>query len=103
MKWSNQNLSPAWLKLLLSIVAIGCIAARIIWPTLKIDSVTLGLIVLALLPWFSEIIESLKLPGGWEVKFKDLKEAGEKVAQNLSPVSGPGRALAPSSVESGEP
>ena len=46
---------------------------------MKIDIVTLGLVVVAALPWLSAILESAKFPGGWEVKFRDLQKAAAQV------------------------
>jgi len=43
------------------------------------DAVSLGLIIAALLPWASTLVESAKLPGGWEIKFRDLKGASDKI------------------------
>jgi hypothetical protein len=43
------------------------------------DAVFLGLIIVALLPWASTLIESAKFPGGWEIKFRDLKGASDKI------------------------
>jgi hypothetical protein len=71
-----------WLNVAISVCAIGIIIARLIWPNLKIDAITLGLIIVAILPWLSGLIESAKFPGGWEVKFRDIKTAGEKVIQS---------------------
>lgn len=79
-----MQVSINWLKLVISSAAIVIIAVRIWKPDLKIDVITFGLIIVAILPWFSELIESAKFPGGWEVKFRDLREAGEKVTGNAS-------------------
>jgi hypothetical protein len=68
-----------WLKLAITVSALACVAARIIWPDLKIDAITLGLLVVAVLPWLAALIESAKFPGGWEVKFRDVQQAGAKV------------------------
>lgn len=61
-----------WLKASISVIACSLLLVRIFWPELKVDSVTLGLLVVGVLPWFSNLIESAKFPGGWEVKFRDL-------------------------------
>jgi hypothetical protein len=71
-----------WLKVLISIVALGAILARLIWPNLKVDAITLGLIIVAVLPWLSTIIESAKFPGGWEIKFRTIELAGRKVIES---------------------
>jgi hypothetical protein len=68
-----------WLKLGISAGALSVIIARLIWPDLKVDVITLGLIIVALLPWLSAIIESAKFPDGWEVKFRSLQSAAQKV------------------------
>jgi hypothetical protein len=68
-----------WLKLAISTGAVLVIVARVIWPDLKVDAITLGLLVVAILPWLSVLIESAKFPGGWEVKFRNVQRAGEKI------------------------
>ena len=93
----KKQISTLWLKVLLSMIAILAIIARMLWPEIKIDSITLVLIVLALLPWFSEIIESAKLPGGWEIKFRDMQKAAEKVVEQGSAQSSSKEAKAASS------
>ncbi len=72
----KQNI---WLKLAISLIAIGFVIIRFVWPDLKIDSITIGLFIVALLPWLSTLIESAKFPGGWEIKFRDIQSAGKKV------------------------
>lgn len=67
------------LKLAITIGALILVAAHLIWPSLTIDAITLGLLIVAVLPWLSAIIESAKFPGGWEIKFRDIQAAGQKV------------------------
>ena len=67
------------LKVTITIMALLLVAARLLWPDLKIDAITLGLLAVAALPWFSSFLESAKFPGGWEVKFRDLSKAGETI------------------------
>jgi hypothetical protein len=50
-------------KATISIVALVGGTAHLLWPELKIDSVTLGFLLLALLPWAGSIIKSLEVPG----------------------------------------
>ena len=85
LNWLSQKVSINWLKAVITIVALGVIALRVYYPDLKIDAVTFGLMVVAILPWLSELIESAKFPGGWEVKFRDVKEAGAKVTTSSPP------------------
>ncbi len=71
------------LRLLKTIVTLGAIAGlgvHLFFPELKIDAVTLGFFLLALLPWLAPLIKSAKLPGGFEIEFQDIKKAADKVA-----------------------
>lgn len=70
-----------WLKLIVSISAIALIIAHIGWADLRIDVITFGLIVVALLPWLSTLIESAEFPGGWKIKFRDVQAAGSKITE----------------------
>jgi hypothetical protein len=67
------------LRVGISIVAALLIAVRIWKPDLKIDTITLGLLIVVLLPWLASLLESAKFPGGWEVRFRDLEAAANKV------------------------
>jgi hypothetical protein len=64
-----------WLRIIISFISIGVIIGRIIFPNIQIDSITLGLIIVAILPWLSSLIESAEFPGGWKIKFRDIKKA----------------------------
>ena len=78
-----QNL---WLKIGISSVAGLLIVARLIWPDVKIDVISIGLFVVALIPWMTSLVESMKFPGGWEIKLRDIEEAAKKVTE-MRPVA----------------
>ncbi len=80
------------IKWIISAVAVGLIAARLLWPQIQVDAITLGLLIVAVLPWASTLIESAKLPGGWEVKFRDLKAASAAIEASPSPAAQTGDA-----------
>jgi len=67
------------LKVAMTGGAVGVIVARLVWPELRLDAVTLGLLVVAILPWLSPLIKSAEFPGGWKIEFQEVKEAGDKV------------------------
>ena len=71
------------LKVGITLVAAVLMVVRLIWPNLKIDSITIGLFVVAILPWLASLIQSAKLPGGWEITFRDVQEAAKKAAQTI--------------------
>ncbi len=75
------------IKIIISFLALLGIIIHAIFPSYKIDIITLGLFLLALLPWLSHLIESFELPGGWKLKFNDLEETGKR-AEKVGLVSG---------------
>jgi len=40
-----------YIRIFISVIALFLIAIHFIWPSIKIDIVTLGLLIVALLPW----------------------------------------------------
>ena len=66
-------------KIAISSGAVAVIVARLIWPNLRIDAITLGLLLVALLPWLSGLIKSAEFPGGWKIEFRDVQSAGAKI------------------------
>ena len=69
------------LKVCISIGALIFIVIHIFLPDVKIDAITLGLLIVAVLPWLTSLLESAKFPGGWEVKFRDVQTAGDKITK----------------------
>ncbi|CAB1061709.1 hypothetical protein D1BOALGB6SA_6484 [Olavius sp. associated proteobacterium Delta 1] len=67
------------LKIIISCAGLLILLARLIWPMIKIDAISLGLIIVAILPWLSSLIESAEFPGGWKIKFHDMERAGAKI------------------------
>lgn len=85
MKSKETRTELTQIKILISVCALTVLLIRIIVPTLNIDSIALGLLVVAALPWFADLLDSAELPGGWKIAFKDLKqqqqEQGEQIRQ----------------------
>jgi hypothetical protein len=68
-------------KLIVSIIAVMGIVLHAICQNIKIDSITIALLFIALLPWLAFLLEEVEFPGGWKVKFKrQEKEEIEKKA-----------------------
>ncbi|HBQ5984467.1 TPA: hypothetical protein L9A40_002313 [Klebsiella pneumoniae] len=67
------------LKFIIALGALAGVAIHVIWPHLAIDAITLGLIVVALLPWLAPIVKSVELPGGLKVELQEIKETTERV------------------------
>ena len=43
-------------------------------PQLSIDSITLTLLIIAILPWIAPLVKSIELPGGTKIEFQDLEK-----------------------------
>ena len=67
------------LKILVSVIAVLVLVVRFVCPNLIIDSITVGLILLALIPWLAPIIKSIEIFGIGKVELQDLKNEVEKL------------------------
>lgn len=67
-------------RLVITFAAIAIAIAHNIFPQLKIDFVTLVLLVVAVLPWLASVIKSLELPGGFKIELQDVKAATDKIS-----------------------
>lgn len=63
------------LRIGISIVALAIALLHILVPSLKVDAITLGLIVLAVLPWLAPLVKSVELPGGVKIELQDVERA----------------------------
>ena len=54
-------------------IALVVAVVHLAFPRAEIDAVTVALLALAVLPWLGELVESLEGPGGWKVKYRELK------------------------------
>lgn len=60
-----------------SLLALG----HAIFPSVRIDAVSLTLLLVAVLPWLGFIFKSVELPGGLKVEYPALERAGEEAAK----------------------
>lgn len=66
-------------RIIISIGALLIILIRHIFPQLQIDTIDLILLVILLLPWFSDLIKEIEVPGFGKIGFQDVKSAGDKI------------------------
>lgn len=52
--------------------AIGAAAVHVIEPDLKIDGITVVLLVVAAVPWLGDLFDSIELPGGAKFQYAQL-------------------------------
>jgi len=77
----GEKSSPiAWTSVFISTGAIALAVVHVICPDFTIDSITLGLLAIAVLPWLSSLFNSIELPGGWKFEFRELKK---EITQHL--------------------
>ncbi|MBT4308791.1 MAG: hypothetical protein HOD49_00095 [Anaerolineae bacterium] len=79
------------IQIIISVSAIIIVMAHLIWPSLQIDSTTLFLIAIAVIPWLIPLFKSLEFPGGWKVEFQeqeylDIKEEAIEQAASASQI-----------------
>jgi hypothetical protein len=82
-----------WVSVLVSVVALTLAGLHVLSPDLEIDAITLGLLIIAMVPWLGPVIKSIELPGGIKLELRDeirqldrkltsqLQEEGEKRAE----------------------
>lgn len=56
------------------------LVVHVAFPSLAIDAISLGFLVVAVLPWLAPLIKAAELPGGFKIEFQDVKAAAERVA-----------------------
>ena len=81
-KQSELNI-PNYIRFIWSGIALILIIVRLLWSDIKIDEITLGLLIIGSLPWFLSIIETTKLPGGIEIKMRVLERAVQNQEQEV--------------------
>ncbi len=64
--------------------AIALAAIHLARPKLRIDGVTLVLLLVAALPWLGSIFKAINLPGGWRFEYQQFKQV---VQDQLSDVN----------------
>jgi len=75
---NRKMASTGWLRWAITVGALLIAIAHLVWPTVRIDAVTLALLVVALLPWLAPLVKSVELPGGLKVELQDLQRTASR-------------------------
>ena len=67
------------IQITISFIGLTFIVCHLIWPELKIDGITVLLIVIIIAPWLAPVFKSFKLPGGLKFEYHQLENATEKL------------------------
>lgn len=66
------------IRILITLTSILFIIIHIFNPELKIDIITVILIIIAFIPWTTNLFEAVEFPGGFKFTMRKLEEAGIK-------------------------
>jgi len=69
------------ITIIISFIACILIIAHIFCPDVAIDSITVALLVLALVPWMLPLLKAIDLPGVGRIEFQDLEKIGNEAKQ----------------------
>jgi hypothetical protein len=61
------------IQLIITTAAIIFAFIHLIWPNIKVDVITISLIVIAIFPWLAPLFKSVELPGGLKIEFQELR------------------------------
>jgi hypothetical protein len=62
------------IRIAVSVIAVALLALRARYPNvLPADATTIGLLIVAVLPWIYSVVDSAEFPGGWKVHFRQLQ------------------------------
>jgi hypothetical protein len=72
-----------WPKLLVSVVALASLLL-VVFKGVEVQSGIVALVTIAILPWVAAVIETMELPGGAKVMFREVREKVERQEQQLN-------------------
>jgi hypothetical protein len=81
-------LSKKALSIIVSSAALAVMAAHLAWPNLRVDAVTLGLLILAIVPWLAPLFKSIELPGIGKFEFQELKREVARKGEEVAALAG---------------
>jgi hypothetical protein len=84
----SGSLSKRTLSILVSSAALAVMVAHLAWPNLRIDAITLGLLILAIIPWLAPLFKSIELPGIGKFEFQELKREVARKGEEVAALAG---------------
>jgi hypothetical protein len=67
-------------QIVITVVAVAVAVGHFVWPELRIDGITLILLLVAAVPWLLPLFKSVELPGGVKLEFQELQATEQKAA-----------------------
>ena len=73
-----------WVSILTSIGALILAFLHLFSPNINIDGMTLGLLIVAMLPWLGPIFKSIELPGGIKLELREeIRQLDNKLTSQM--------------------
>jgi hypothetical protein len=69
------------IAILITSIAIVLAIIHLVFPNLKVDAITVTLLIIAIVPWLYPLFKSLEFPGGMKVEFKDFEKVEEEAKE----------------------
>src|SRR6476646_3008855 len=70
-------------KICVSLLALAALFLHVFMKNDRVDGTAALLLVIGVLPWLAELLNTLELPGGWKVSFRDIKREQTEQRQQL--------------------
>ena len=74
-----MNITFKKVSSVISTIALLSIIAHLIWPKLSIDSITITLLIIGIVPWIIPFVKSLEIPNVLKIETSDVEQAVEKI------------------------
>ena len=77
------------IQIIITVVAFTLILVHAFYPDIRIDEITVMLLVLIVVTWLAPFLKSVEMPGGIKLELTDLEKAGKKVVDSglISPAA----------------
>ena len=73
-----------YVRMGISLSALALLVLHKLYPgLLPADTIGIGLLVVAVVPWVLTVISEAELPGGWKVKFREVAEEQRRQADEI--------------------
>ncbi len=70
-------------KMLVSLFTLFILSVHVFGKNEKVDGTAALLLAIAVLPWLSDLLDTLELPGGWKFHFRHIEQEQTKQRQLL--------------------
>lgn len=80
-QWSPLSIGAVALSAVITMAALAGVIVHLADPNLKVDSIVVALLVIAIIPWLGLIFKSVEIPGLFKGEFQELREKVKRVEE----------------------